>query len=130
MNIGFLNSARGFCKKRLTANLKKMSIGCDYKIFKFIPSKNYTEILRGVAELMPSTIDLVSSNRVGDYRQDCLLLCDSHVILVLQNEAHFDCTSEEEDNDLIVDELGRSFCNSCVTHYVKKTLDIFPYENY
>ena len=82
MNIGFLNSARGFCKKCLTANLKKMSIGCDYRIFKFIPSKNYTEILRGVAELMPSTIDLVSSNHVRDYRQDCLLLCDSHVILV------------------------------------------------
>ena len=49
----------------------------------------------------------MSSNRAGDHEQNCLLLCNSYVILVLQNEAH----GEEEDGDLIVDELGRSFCN-------------------
>ena len=39
-------------------------------------------------------------------------------MLVLQNEAHFDYTSEEQDGYLIVDELGRSFCNGCVIHYL------------
>ena len=79
---------------------------------------------------MTTAIDLVSSNCVGDHEQDCLLLCDSHVILVLQNETHFDCTSEEEDDDLILDELGKSSCNGCVTHYLKEALDIFSYENF
>ena len=60
---------------------------------------------------MTTTIDLVSSNCVGDHKQDCLLLCDSHVILVLQNETHFDCASGEEDDDLILDELGKISCN-------------------
>ena len=40
--------------------------------------------------------------------QSCFLLCDSHMELVLRVEAHYDCTSEEEDG-LIFDEvfLGR-----------------------
>ena len=69
------------------------------------------------------------SKRVGDREQDCLFLCDRYLILILQNEAHVACTSEQED-DLIVDELGKSFCNSCVTHYIKKVFDIFSYENF
>ena len=49
--------------------------------------------------------------------------------LVLRVEAHYDCTSEEEDN-LIFDELWKSYCENCIRHYLNKVYDIFPFENF
>ena len=41
---------------------------------------SYTEILRGCTEFRRSTIDLVLSKL--EREQDCILLCDRHVVLI------------------------------------------------
>ena len=49
--------------------------------------------------------------------------------LVLRVEAHYDCTSEEEDG-LIFDELRESYCKNCIKYYLNKVSDIFHLENF
>ena len=84
---------------------------------------SYVEILRGIVDFMPSNIDFVFARCIVG-GQDCILSCQKHIILILQNKAHFRCTPEQSD-DLIVPELGKRFCYGCVSHYLNKTLDIF-----
>ena len=88
----------------------------------------YAKILQAVALFKPSSIPLVFSTLVEN-EQSCFLLCDNHMELVLRVEVHYDCTSEEED-DLIFDELRKSYCKNCIKHYLNKVCGIFPFENF
>lgn len=68
---------------------------------------SYVEILRGIVDFMPSNIDFVFARCIVG-GQDCILSCQKHIKLILQNKAHFRCTPEQSD-DLIVPELGKNF---------------------
>lgn len=90
----------------------------------------YAKILKAVVRFEPSLIHLVSSIRVENYEQSCLLSCEDHLVQVLQNEARYNCMSERGEDDLIVEKLEKIFCNGCVRHNQKKVYHRFSYENF
>ena len=93
---------------------------CLY-LMEFVSQIYHDENLKAVAFFKPLVFSTCVENK-----QSCLLLCDNHMELVILVEAHYDCTSEEED-DLIFDELTKSYCKNCIRHYLNKVYDIFPF---
>ena len=87
--------------------------------------RGYSEIVTAVSIFKPSST-LVFSTRVEN-NEICFLMCNVHMLVILQAEANYDCgcVSQSED-DYIFDELNKSYCNDCVKYYTRKVYDIFP----
>ena len=59
-------------------------------------------------------------------KNDCLFLCQPHILITMIMEGKFDCISGNE-KDIVFDALQKRYCRSCVRHYCQTLCSIYKF---
>ena len=72
--------------------------------------------------------DKIFCTKVGDCKEDCLIICKQHLIVVLLALKKFRCMTDSED-DFKISEAKESFCSGCIRTYMRRMTSYFYFNN-
>ena len=70
--------------------------------------------------------DQIYCTKVGEKKENCLILCETHLIILLLAKTKFLCTATDEEKLLKISyDKVKFFCKGCVKQYMRKMYSYF-----
>ena len=74
-------------------------------------------------ELLP--FSEIFCTKVGNEKEDCLIVCIEHLIIILISKRKFKCMTEDYENVLVIPVFDERYCRGCVKKYMRQLFHIF-----
>ena len=68
--------------------------------------------------------------KVGNEKEDCLIVCVEHLRIILISKRKFKCTTEDCKNTLMIPIFDEWYCRGCVKKYMRQLFSYFYFVNF
>ena len=72
----------------------------------------------------------VFGNKVGNEKEDCLIVCIEHLRIILISKRKFKCMTEDCENTLLIPIFDERYCRGCVKKYMRQLFSYFCFVNF
>ena len=70
------------------------------------------------------------SQKVGNEKEDCLIVCIKHLRIILILKRKFKCTTDDCENTLVIPIFDERYCRGCVKKYMRQLFSYFYFVNF
>ena len=68
--------------------------------------------------------------KVGNEKEDCLIVCIEHLRIILISKRKFKRTTEDYENGLVIPIFDEPYCRGCVKKYMRQLFSYFYFVNF
>ena len=78
----------------------------------------------------PLPLSEIFCTKVGNEKEDCLIVCIEHLRIILISKRKFKRTTEDYENGLVIPIFDERYCRGCVKKYMRQLFSYFYFVNF